>query len=249
MPGRLKRYRQVTSMTPPPVRGRPRSFDPARALDQALDVFWVRGLSASSLDELCAAMGIARPSLYAAFGDKEDLYLAAAGRFRERIAGAYRDATAGVATGHDTSLAFLRGAIEHYLSGPSPRGCLALCTATTEAASNPRIRALLAAMIRDLDRAFEAIVRGARDRGELPATADPVVLARLLSATQHTIAVRARAGTDPAELDDIARAGVAMVFGPPSVPSRRKPTAPAQRKPTAPAQRKAAAPRRRKAVG
>jgi AcrR family transcriptional regulator len=198
--------------------GRPRSFDVDHALDRALDVFWSNGLAASSLDELCAAMAIARPSLYAAFGDKHDLYLAASARFRDRMALAYRDAMVGAQTYCDGVLAYLRAAIGLYTSGEVARGCLAVCTATAEAAAHPRIRDALAAVLRELDAAFAGTLRRARDRGELPATADPEILAQLLSATQHSIAVRARAGTSVDELDRIACAGVAMVFGPAPAP-------------------------------
>jgi AcrR family transcriptional regulator len=194
-------------------RGRPRSFDLDRALDRALEVFWSHGLAASSLDDLCEAMAIARPSLYAAFGDKQDLYLAATARFRDRMALAYRNAMVGTQTYRDGVLAYLRAAIGHYTSGNVSRGCLAVCTATAEAAVHPRIRGALAALIHDLDEAFAGTLRRARDRGELPATADPETLAQLLSATQHSIAVRARAGTSVDELDRIACAGVALVFG------------------------------------
>ena len=62
-------------------RGRPRSFDPNTALDRALEVFWRHGFQAASLAELTAAMGLSKPSLYAAFGDKESLYLKALERY------------------------------------------------------------------------------------------------------------------------------------------------------------------------
>jgi AcrR family transcriptional regulator len=199
-------------------RGRPRSFDVDRALDRALEVFWSNGLEASSLDDLCEAMAIARPSLYAAFGDKQDLYLAATARFRDRMALAYRDAMVGAQTYRDGVLAYLRAAIALYTSGEVARGCLAVCTATAEAAAHPRIRDALAALLREQDAGFAGTLRRARDRGELPATADPELLAQLLSAIQHTIAVRARAGTRVDELDRIACASVAMVFGPAPAP-------------------------------
>ena len=64
-----------------PERGRPRNFDPDTALDRALEVFWRHGFQAASLAELTAAMGLSKPSLYAAFGDKESLYLQALDRY------------------------------------------------------------------------------------------------------------------------------------------------------------------------
>jgi TetR/AcrR family transcriptional regulator, copper-responsive repressor len=65
-------------------RGRPRSFDRDRALERAMHVFWRQGYEGTSVSDLTRAMGINPPSLYAAFGDKEQLYLEALGRYQER---------------------------------------------------------------------------------------------------------------------------------------------------------------------
>src|SRR5271154_7290423 len=65
-------------------RGRPRAFEPETALTQALDVFWQDGFAATSLDDLSAATGLNRPSLYGAFGDKRALYLQAYRQYRKR---------------------------------------------------------------------------------------------------------------------------------------------------------------------
>src|SRR5436305_11688626 len=64
------------STNPSRRRGRPRAYDREAALGAIRDVFWYRGFSASSLDDLAAAAGMSRPSLYGAFGDKREMYLA-----------------------------------------------------------------------------------------------------------------------------------------------------------------------------
>src|SRR5438045_2737757 len=68
----------------PKRRGRPRAYDPDLALSRAMDVFWKEGFAGTSLDELSAATGMNRPSLYGAFGDKRDLYIKAYQHYRER---------------------------------------------------------------------------------------------------------------------------------------------------------------------
>jgi AcrR family transcriptional regulator len=193
-------------------RGRPREFEPDRVLDQALDVFWTRGYAASSLDELGAAMGIARPSLYKAFGDKEALYLATLERFRDGLAETFRACVAEAATQRAGILGFLRASIERYTAGDTARGCLVLCTGLTDAPTVPRVKELLANMIAELDAGYTTTLRAARSAGELPRRADVAALGRLLGSTQHSIAMRARAGATAAELDRIVVEAVAIVF-------------------------------------
>ena len=68
----------------PRRRGRPRAYDPDVALSRAVETFWAHGYAGTSLDDLSAAMGMNRPSLYAAFGDKRDLYLKSLAFYRQR---------------------------------------------------------------------------------------------------------------------------------------------------------------------
>src|SRR3954467_12458672 len=81
-----------TAKTPAAPRGRPRAFDADRALDRALTVFWKKGYEGASLPELTKAMGINRPSLYAAFGNKEALFRKAVERYAQGPAGYAREA-------------------------------------------------------------------------------------------------------------------------------------------------------------
>ncbi|HZC78142.1 MAG TPA: TetR/AcrR family transcriptional regulator, partial [Ktedonobacterales bacterium] len=69
---------------PAKPRGRPRSFDREAALERAIDVFWRHGYEATSVSDLTSAMGINPPSLYAAFGDKEKLFLEAVERYQQQ---------------------------------------------------------------------------------------------------------------------------------------------------------------------
>jgi len=195
-------------------RGRPREFEPDQVLDQALDVFWTRGYAASSLDDLGAAMGIARPSLYKAFGDKEALYLATLERFRDGLAETFRACLAEAPTRRAGILGFLRASIERYTAGDTARGCLVWCTGIADAPTVPRVKELLASMIAELDASYITTLRAARSDGELPRRADVAALGRLLGSTQHSIAMRARAGIPASELERIAVEAVAIVFGP-----------------------------------
>jgi AcrR family transcriptional regulator len=199
----------------PRRRGRPRAYDPQDALRRATDTFWKSGYSSTSLDEICAATGMNRPSLYAAFGDKHALYLKALERYWQISLVAMREALAdGEQTLDEALMRAYEGQLSIYFPGDGrPRGCFAVGTATTEAVDDPEIRSALAEGLRALDADLEARLRMARERGELKGDADPAALAVIASATLHTIAIRARAGVPCAELREIARKAVSVICG------------------------------------
>jgi TetR/AcrR family transcriptional regulator, copper-responsive repressor len=203
----------VSSEAPAKRRGRPPAYDADKALTRAMEAFWDAGYAATSLDDLAAATGMNRPSLYGAFGDKRALYLkalahyAAGGKLRAALS---PDDTLREALGRVYELA-----IALYVSGKEgARGCFLIGTATTEAVKSADVRAALAEQLRELDEIFEARLRRARARGDLPADADPKALAKLASAVLHSLALRSRAGDSRAALETIAAAGVAALCGP-----------------------------------
>ena len=196
----------------PKRRGRPRAYEPEVALARALDLFRKDGYAATSLDDLSAATGMNRPSLYGAFGDKRALYIKSYARYRA-------DARAAMADIFKTELPIKKRlqrifavALDIYLSGDAgPRGCFTVMTAASEAVADPQIRAMVLEGFSELDKAFAACFRIAKEKGELPASADPLVLAQLASATIHTIAIRARAQTPRKELEGIVKGAIEVM--------------------------------------
>jgi len=195
-------------------RGRPRAYDPQAALRQLTDTFWKTGYSATSLDDISAATGMNRPSLYAAFGDKHALYLEALAEYWRLSLAATREALAGDQPLAESLMRAYDAALSIYFSGEGdPRGCFVMGTAVTEAVVDPEIRESLAAGLRTIDADFETRFRLARERGELKDDADPVALAFLAAATMQTIAIRARAGIPRPELMELARKAVKVICG------------------------------------
>jgi AcrR family transcriptional regulator len=198
----------------PKRRGRPRTYDPTVAIQQAIEAFWKTGYSGTSLDDLSAATGMNRPSLYAAFGDKQALYLKALDHYWGLGFAAMDEKLAYDKPVADALMQVYDGALALYFSGKGrPRGCFAIGTATAEAVEDPRIRTALNDGLKALDAKFEARIRQALEDGDIRSAADPTFLAMLASATLHTIAIRARAGTPRAELRELAQKAVGVICG------------------------------------
>src|SRR5882724_2242913 len=103
--------------------GRPRAFDIEKALDRAVDVFWRKGYEGTSLSDLTEAMGINRPSLYAAFGNKEDLFRKVLDRYSDGPAAYVREAL-NEPTAKAVAERLMRGAAEVLTNPRNPSGCL-----------------------------------------------------------------------------------------------------------------------------
>jgi TetR/AcrR family transcriptional regulator, copper-responsive repressor len=198
----------------PKRRGRPRAYDPDRALARALESFWKSGYSGTSLDDIAEATGMNRPSLYAAFGGKKDLYLKALDQYWAMSRLALSEALADDVPLREALMRVYDKALSIYFSGKErPRGCFAIGTAITEAVDHPEIRSALAKGLQALDRGIEVRIRAAAACGELKSNADPATLAMLASAVMHSIAIRARSGTPKAELRKFARHAVDVICG------------------------------------
>jgi AcrR family transcriptional regulator len=177
---------------------RPRSFDPNEVLDIARDVFWRKGFEGTSLDEITAASGIAKPSLYAAFGDKNALFLKVLDRYHERIiANAERVLQQGPSA---------REAIERWLMSFVPfcsgakgtRGCLSVNAATDGVSDQKEIRN----RIERFNRKLEELLRDRlhADRAQFSGQFDPDTTAHTLMAVYTGLMVLAKDAPDAARV-------------------------------------------------
>jgi AcrR family transcriptional regulator len=156
-----------------------------------------------------------RPSLYAAFGDKRDLYLKTLARYRDSA----RAVTLTLLADDPPLRVFLdrfyKAALDLYLAGEGgARGCYTIGTAATQATVDSKVRAFLAEGVRNSDAFLAEQFSRARERGEIPRSADPAMLAQLATATLHTLAVRARAGLPRRELAALVATAIDVICGP-----------------------------------
>ena len=185
----------------PRAMGRPRSFDADEALERALEVFWRQGYEGATLTDLTEAMGITRTSMYAAFGNKEELFRRALERYALGPAG-YGARALQEPTARAVAEQVLRGAVQCTTRSGGPAGCLTVQGAlATGEGGRPAHDALLA-WRRDGQEALCTRFNRARDEGDLPPDSDPSLLARYIATVVYGLAVQAATGVPR---DDLLR--------------------------------------------
>jgi AcrR family transcriptional regulator len=184
--------------------GRPRAFDADTALDRALRVFWTRGYEGASLPVLTRAMRINRPSLYAAFGNKESLFRKALDRYAEGPA-AYGGKALSEPTARAVVERLFSGQIDLLTDPRNPGGCLFVQGALACSAAAADVQREVAAR----RAAGEALLRRRLERAiserDLPAGADAPALARYVAVVMHGMAVQAAGGASRKELQTAAK--------------------------------------------
>jgi AcrR family transcriptional regulator len=170
-------------------------------------VFMAKGFAAASLDELAAAAGLNRPSLYAAFGDKEQLYIAALRFYGSKSVDALDDVLTGPGTIAQRLGKVYNGAIDLYTAPPHRPGCMIVGTAAAESPMHPQI----AGVARDLLAEIEGCLERAFAVSELSKTPSPAARARMAGAILYAIAIRARLGAKAADLRAFAASMVPTI--------------------------------------
>ena len=193
--------------------GRPREFCLHDALEKALEVFWRRGFAGATLAELTAAMGITRPSLYACYGNKEELFRKALDLYDAKHMGFLRDAL-GRPTAREAALAVLLGmagatAADAGIAGEHPAGCLSVSgTLACSVAAEP-IRVETQRRRRLFEGELARRFATARADGDLDADGDPAVLAGFVMTVACGIACQAVAGVPYTTLRAMAEMALA----------------------------------------
>lgn len=184
------------------TRGRPREFCVDEALAAALGVFWSKGYEGASLTDLTEAMGITRPSLYAAFGNKEALFCKALDLYeREKLD--YVRAAMDAPTAREVAERLLRGGLENQTNSCGPRGCLRVISSVACGAEAESIRQEVLARGAFAKRALIDRMERAKAEGELPAEIDIEGLTGFLLAILQGMAVQAGAGASRADLERV----------------------------------------------
>lgn len=194
-------------------RGRPKQYDAEKALLAAGEVFWNKGFSATSLDDLAGAMNMNRPSIYRAFGDKEAIYRLALEQFGKQMDDGFRRTILREKDFRNGLRKFYREALDIYTAGEAPLGCMVLCTAPAAAVDHPEIQSDLASVIQHIDNSFIEQIEKAIEQGQLDKNLDARSLTGMLQAIQHSLAIRARAGESRTSLRKFIDTSIALLLG------------------------------------
>lgn len=190
-------------------KGRPREFCLDDALAAALGVFWSKGYEGASMADLTEAMGITKPSLYAAFGNKEALFQKALDLYEQEKLAYTREALE-QSSARAVAEYFMRGAVDAQTSDCGPRGCLRVISSTACGTEAESIKAGVVARRASSQTALvERFERAQRD-GDLPAHVDVAGLTTYLYAIIQGMAVQAGSGASRADLERVIDTSLAM---------------------------------------
>lgn len=199
----------MESTIAPPVKGRPREFCVDKALAEALHVFWAKGYDGASMTDLTEAMGITKPSLYAAFGNKEALFHKALDLYEsEKLE--YTRLALQQPTARKVAEYYLRGGVDVHAAEDEPHGCMGLMSSL---ACSPEAESIKADVIRRRASSQRALVERfeqAKREGDLPAHIDAEGLTSFLYAILQGITVQAGAGATRAELARLVDTSLAL---------------------------------------
>ncbi|MEM7516925.1 MAG: TetR/AcrR family transcriptional regulator [Planctomycetota bacterium] len=191
---------------------RPVEFDRDVVLEQAMDVFWIKGYEATSLLDLLSAMNLSKSSFYQAFGSKEELFLTCLSHYQEALAHSFEQ---GIAEA-PTALGFLEAylaSIADNRNKDAMKGCLLMNTASEFAERHPEISRATKKGLNLLTRLFSGVIQQGQAEGEISKKADPAALGTFLLTTVAGLKTMAKAGTSKAKLRAVADSALVAVRG------------------------------------
>lgn len=194
----------MNTSTPPKQRGRPPAFDHEEALEKAMHVFWARGYEGASMSDLTEALGVNKPSIYGAFGSKEELFRKAVQRYLQGPAAFVRESVQ-APTAYEVAEKLLMTAARFLAGKDHPPGCMMTLGALACGQSGEIIKEELANSRKMFESLLAARFARAQAENDLPAETNPADLARLLTTVHQGMSVQASGGASEADLLGVAR--------------------------------------------
>jgi len=186
---------QPIASSKPRGRGRPRHYDQGQTLKIMRDLFWSKGFAATSVDDLCEATGLKRPSLYNGFGDKAEIFKIVLNDYLDQTRGRFRAAFSVDLPIAEALRRVYTAAYKHYYDSVNkPLGCLLMSVALSDRSGDPGVGRIILEALNDLELGFRRRLKKAQARGELSENAPIEAMASQLVALHSVLAIRNRAG-------------------------------------------------------
>ncbi|EAQ33296.1 TetR/AcrR family transcriptional regulator [Idiomarina baltica] len=193
----------MTTKTQTVCRGRPCAFNKEEALGKALELFWRNGYEGTSLSDLTKVMGINKPSLYSAFGNKEQLFLQAIDLYEKRP-GAFFYSAMDQKTAYLVVQSMLRGAADSMANGEHPQGCVVVQGALSCSEASATVKEALIKRRLEEQQELQKRFEQAQQDGDLPQHIDAANLASYIGTVLQGMCVQANNGASTAELYAVA---------------------------------------------
>jgi len=195
------------------ARGRPRKIDPDTVLNAIMMTFWQYGYLDTTMSHLTEATKMAKPGLYAAFGDKEALFQIAIKQYNQEVATPMLD---DITHSNDKLISvftrYLDRVASTVLNPLGPKGCLAANSLAQCPAMSDELTQLSQAENEYRTKVFLERLIIAKDKGELSKQSDPKALSHFIAGQVLAITVMARAGADKATLDQLIQVAMTGAF-------------------------------------
>src|SRR5665647_1360995 len=188
-------------------RGRPSNFDHEEALDKALQIFWARGYEGATMAELTDALGINRPSIYAAFGNKEELFRKALGKYLSGPVGYFAEAMKQPTAKQAVAMLLTKSA-ELLTNQNNPHGCMVVQGALTCGQGSELIQQELIGHRKAYEDALRQRFELAQAQGDMPRDIKTKELAKYVATIHQGMSVQATSGSTKEEL--LAVVGLAL---------------------------------------
>jgi TetR/AcrR family transcriptional regulator, transcriptional repressor for nem operon len=182
---------------------RPREFLLEEVLDKAVETFWSKGYEATSIQDLVESMGLNRGSLYAAFGDKQRLFLAVLDRYRQVVVKKLLDILSSNASGKEAIRQFFLAVVEHIMTAGPLCGCLVTNSAIERGLSDPDTAKKVSMCLLQIEGGFYKTLVRARDAGEIDERLNLRAIARYLTSSLQGLLVIGKVRTERQVLNDV----------------------------------------------
>lgn len=203
------------------IMPRPREFDETAALEAAMECFWQRGYEATSLRDLTASMGLTAPSLYNAFGDKEELFARALERYLDRTTRDRLRRLEDLVAPKEALHRFFAEIVEHSIKDRQRKGCFLVNSALEVAPHHAACRAVIAEQFGKIEAFFKRCIRAAQADKTVPPRVDADDTARLLLGVLLGVRVLARTTPNCDVLEGVVRPALALLDQPRRKGSKR----------------------------